>query len=90
MMTKEALVLLFRPTRVFLAQEFAQLLPAATNADHDVPPQNPDEYNELITYFVLPISNTDHGKLCWTSALAQKLDNLNQLRVFSNEQNVVR
>jgi hypothetical protein len=66
---QEALVLVFSSARIFLAQEFAQLLPTATNTNHDMPSKNPYEYDELITYFVFAVSNTNHWELCRTSAL---------------------
>lgn len=67
---KECLVLLLCAAWILLTQKLAQLLPAAAYANHDVPPEDSDEYDELVTHFVFAVSNSNHRKLCWTGALA--------------------
>lgn len=60
-----------RPARVFGTEELAELLPASAHANHDVSAENPDEYDQLITYFVLSIvPNSHHRELSGTGALA--------------------
>lgn len=58
------------PAGVLLAQELAQLLPAAANADHDVAPEDSNKYDELIAHFVFAVPDPDHGELRRTGALA--------------------
>lgn len=76
MLLIEITLVQFRSTWVLLAQKLAQLLPAAADAHHDVPPEDPDEYDQLITHFVFAVANANHRELGGTGTLAQQLDNL--------------